>query len=130
MLNESGPFNGARLMKINEWSSTLHKVSKDAGWWNDLNYNNTPVFIGTKFALIHSEVSEAFEAYRKDTKDDHLPDRSGVEVELADVLIRIFDLAGFLKLDLENAIIEKTAYNQQRKDHKLEARNAPGGKKF
>jgi NTP pyrophosphatase (non-canonical NTP hydrolase) len=78
--------------------------------------------------LIHSEVSEALEGVRKDTADTHLPHRKAVEVELADAMIRIFDLAGQMDLDLAGAILEKLAYNQQRADHKPEARNAIGGK--
>lgn len=48
--------------------------------------------------------------------------------ELADTIIRIMDLAGALQLDVAGAIIEKLAYNQQRPDHKKEAREAEGGK--
>ena len=81
-------------------------------------------------ALIHSEISEALEGGRKGKMDDHLPHRYAVEVELADALIRIFDTAGAMKLDLAGAVIEKLAYNQQRADHKPENRFAEGGKAF
>jgi NTP pyrophosphatase (non-canonical NTP hydrolase) len=53
-----------------------------------------------------------------------------IEVELADAVIRIADLAGALELDLGSAIAEKMAYNAQRADHKPEARAAAGGKSF
>lgn len=85
---------------------------------------------GERFALIHSEVSEAMEAHRKDLMDDKLPHRRGVEVELADALIRIFDYAGDNHLDLGGALIEKLAYNRNREDHKAAARLSPNGKKF
>ncbi len=49
---------------------------------------------------------------------------------MADALIRIFDLAGALNLDLEGAYVEKMAYNAQRADHKIESRKAAGGKKY
>ena len=60
--------------------------------------------------------------------DDHLPHRRMVEVELADAIIRIADLAGALGCDIEGAIREKREYNRQRADHKLEARNSANGK--
>jgi NTP pyrophosphatase (non-canonical NTP hydrolase) len=53
-----------------------------------------------------------------------------IEVELADAIIRIFDLAAGLKLDLGGAYEEKMAYNAVRKDHKIEARLKPGGKAY
>ena len=62
--------------------------------------------------------------------DVGLPHRPSVEVELADALIRIFDTAGAMGLDLAGAVIEKLAYNQQRADHKVENRKADDGKKY
>ena len=104
-------------------------VAVDAGWWKDA-LPITPTTAAVKIALIHSEISEALEGVRKDTMDSHLPHRKAVEVELADAVIRIFDLAGALDLDLEVAIHEKLAYNNKRQDHKPDHRAAPGGKKF
>lgn len=64
--------------------------------------------------LMHSELSEAIEADRKGLADDKLSHRSGLEVELADCVIRILDAAAYLKLDLEGAILEKLDYNKTR----------------
>ena len=109
----------------------FHKRAKDAGWYSDVTTGapkdrNIPEMM----ALMHSEISEALEAYRKSLNDDKLPHRSGVEVELADLLIRVFDLAGYMSLDLAGAVIEKGRYNTSRLDHKLENRAKEGGKKF
>ena len=62
--------------------------------------------------------------------DDHLPHRKAIEVELACAMIRIADLAGYLELDLPEAITEKLAYNETRADHTAEARQAVDGKRY
>jgi NTP pyrophosphatase (non-canonical NTP hydrolase) len=99
-----------------------HQASIDSGWANK--------HVPTCLALIHSEISEALEADRKNLMDDKLPHRRGIEVELADAVIRICDLAGALGLDLEGAIEEKLTYNRTRADHKIENRMKENGKKY
>lgn len=112
---------------LNTYRDEIHTDSIAAGWWED-GYDK--YVIGTKLMLIVSEVAEAMEGVRKDLMDDHLPHRSMVEVELADALIRILDLAGALGVDIEGAVQEKLSYNEKRADHKPENRAAEGGKKF
>lgn len=102
-----------------------HGVAKECGWWNDTTKRDIPRLL----MLCVSELAEAMEADRKNLMDDHLPNRKGLEVELADCVIRIFDMAGGLNLDIEGAIAEKLAYNTQRRDHKPEVR-AHGGKAY
>lgn len=106
------------------------------GWHNDKK-TGTPFTaeqqdekFPTRIALIHSEASEALEGHRKDKSDEHLPHRKSAEVELADTVIRCFDLAGAMGYDLGGAIAEKLLYNLKRADHKAEARNAAGGKAY
>jgi NTP pyrophosphatase (non-canonical NTP hydrolase) len=70
------------------------------------------------------------EGDRKDLMDDKLPHRKMREVELADAVIRIFDLAGAYGMDLGEAIAEKMAYNQSREDHKIANRAQSGGKSY
>ena len=86
--------------------------------------------VAEKLCLIHSEVSEGMEAHRKSLMDDKLPHRTGLEVELADAVIRIADLAGALELDLAGAILEKLQFNSQRPDHKIENRLKENGKAY
>ena len=123
-----------------------HHQAKLAGWWKDrktgadttfdyhrdvmVNGNEPKRNIAEMLCLIHSEISEAMEGVRKNLQDDKIPSRSMLEVELADTVIRVFDMAGGLGLDLGGAIVEKLQYNANREDHKIENRSAEGGKKF
>lgn len=86
--------------------------------------------VGEKIALVHSELSEALEAYRKNLMDDHLCDRPGLEVELADAIIRIMGIDRHLMMAVGEACIEKAVYNDHRADHKPEGRSQEHGKRF
>lgn len=108
-----------------------HSLAKAGGWWADIN-TGEPLKrnVGEMLCLIHSEISEAMEGHRKNLNDDKLPHRKMIEVELADAMIRICDLAGGLGLDLGGAIAEKLAFNAEREDHKLANRRGENGKKY
>lgn len=119
------------IYSINMLRDRCFQNALDAGWHTDLG---TGELIERNKAemlmLIVSEVAEAMEGVRKDLKDDHLPERSMEEVELADTVIRIMDYAGRWGLDIGGAIMEKLEYNKNRADHKIENRKLDGGKKF
>ena len=114
---------------INDLADDVHENNKK--WWVDI-HTGEPLKrnVGEMLCLVHSEISEGMEGHRKGLMDDKLPHRSMLEVELADAVIRIFDIAAGLGLDLGGAYVEKMAFNQVRKDHQVEARLAPGGKAY
>jgi hypothetical protein len=114
-------------------SRTIFDINKAAGWWTDLKTGQSTHDtrnVGEVLMLIVSEVAEAMEADRKGLMDDKLPHRSGLEVELADAVIRIFDLSAAKGFDIGEAIMEKILYNMSREDHKIENRMRDGGKKY
>ena len=124
---------------ISELTSLIHGLNVAAGWWTNLETGEDLTSkLGEKpkrnipemLCLIHSEISEGMEGFRKNLMDDKLPHRPMLEVELADAVIRILDMCGGLGLDLEGAIFEKLEYNANRADHKVENRLKENGKKF
>lgn len=112
-------------------TTTCHTAAKN--WWTDNAGNDirdNPLTFSNKLLLVVTEIAEACEGDRKNLMDDHLPHRPMRDVELADAVIRIFDLAGGYGIDIAGAIVEKLAYNAQRADHKPENRKADGGKTY
>jgi hypothetical protein len=117
-----------------------HTNSRDKGFWDGPENNSIP----TKLCLIHSEVSEWLEAYRKDPTaptDKRVPkpgtdgvsdqdsQRVGIidgrhpdghrpitveEEEAADVFIRLLDLCEFRGIDLARVTLAKMQYNATR----------------
>ena len=130
------------MNSIGKLQKDIHDSNAVAGWWTDLETginlanearNGTRLgraLVAEKLCLIHSEVSEAVEASRKNLMDDKLTHRKGVEVELADAVIRILDLCGALELDLDGAITEKLIFNLTRPDHKIGNRLKANGKAY
>lgn len=99
---------------ISEVVRDCWRVSEQHGWHKDVDDRT---FV-EKLALVHSEISEALEEYR----DGHLIDETyvkdgkpeGVPIELADAVIRIFDIAGIYGIDIDAAITQKQTFNRTR----------------
>lgn len=67
--------------------------------------------VGEKIALIHSEISEAYEAYRhNDIDGDH-----GFKRELGDAVQRILHLCGIFDINIEEEITRKIDSNKTRR---------------
>lgn len=129
-MNDLSEWEKQAISGIEAAMDIVHTTASNAGWYRDPKTGKEiERNFGEVVALMHSELSEALEADRKDLMDDKLPHRDGREVEFADCIIRIFDTARAMNMDLAGAIIEKNRFNRERADHKLENR-ANGGKKY
>lgn len=109
----------------------IHKANRH--WWTDTNgqdIRDNPLNFSNKLLLVVTEVAEACEADRTNSMDKHLPHRHGREVEIADAILRLFDLGAGYGMDLAGAIVEKMEFNKHREDHKLASRQAVGGKAY
>lgn len=93
---------------INRLQLYCYQLSEKKGFW-DCAPNK-----GEKIALMHSELSEMLEGIRKPSADSHCPEFTSEEVELADLLIRAFDYAGYFQLNLVGALLAKLDYNTTR----------------
>lgn len=106
-------------MTISELVKAAHDNAVAKGFWPPirLDAKSEAEKLGLALALIHSEVSEALEELRSGaivsaTLVSGKP--VGFGSELADIVIRVADLAGAVGIDLEGEIERKHAYNLTR----------------
>lgn len=83
----------------------VHKNAIEKGWWDK------PIPIPELLCLIHSEVSEALEGYRNHKEEG---EKGCLSEELADVVIRIWDMSEALGIDIAEAVNKKHKYNLTR----------------
>lgn len=128
-------FETAMFFELMEKVRNLcHQNAKDKGFWGEHpeGTDATPWNFGVKIALLHSELSELFEAWRKNvgdsdkdikiidpnhrTADDPIGTRriTAIEEEVADTFIRLFDLCGKLDIDVGRVVLAKMNYNKSR----------------
>lgn len=105
-------YKGEQTMTgFKELQKEVHENAVEHGWWDD------PKEEGTLLALIHSEVSEALEDARVGLMRTTLDENGkpvGFPSELADIVIRVMDVAEFHGIDLEEEIKQKHEFNKTR----------------
>lgn len=102
---------------LRDIQKAVWRTAEEHGWHNE--NDSIPV----KLVMIHSEVSEALEEYRNTPPEcevSHLYYKGssdkpeGFGVELADIVIRVLDLAEMVGADLTDLILTKMEYNESR----------------
>lgn len=108
-------FVETEIVTVNDLVVESYNCAKEKGW-----HSPTKTF-GEEIALVHSELSEALEEFRKGYSPDLMyysgengDKPEGIPVELADAVIRVFDMCGKYGIDIETAIITKQEYNRTR----------------
>lgn len=114
---------------FNALQSEAHATMKEKGWWN--SRRNLEIAAEThspalcEFAkvtnqmamlmLMATELAEAAEGLRHgNPPDDKVPQFTAAEAELADVILRIMDMAEAYGWDVAGAIIAKAEMNKGR----------------
>lgn len=119
---------------LNELRDEIHKNAVDHGFYEEEKVN-----IPERLMLIVSELGEAMEAYRREHYADidsyeeltrvfnehellkandfslfekYMQDT--FEIEIIDTIIRLFDLCGFLNIDIDELVKLKMQYNASR----------------
>ncbi len=94
--------------QVNAW-----RMAEDKGFHRGRGRSRDDTLV--RLCLIHTEVSEAVQEVKRHWEGDGSPELvEQVGEELADVLIRVLDLAGCIGVDLQSAVEAKFKANSKR----------------
>ncbi len=106
------------------FAKAAHAMARSKGWWDGYDLTQkfgqtklTPDQILSQLMLITTEVAEAAEDVRIGVGVTEYEDSGkpvGFPSELADIVIRVFDLAGAMGIDIEAEISRKMLFNRSR----------------
>jgi NTP pyrophosphatase (non-canonical NTP hydrolase) len=85
--------------------SEVHELAVEKGWYD--KSREVPELL----CLIHSEISEALEGYRNNIPEG---EKGWLGEELADAVIRIWDMCDYLGIDIAKEVNKKHEYNKTR----------------
>jgi NTP pyrophosphatase (non-canonical NTP hydrolase) len=102
----------SKNITMRQWQQIIGDWAQEKGWWEGQDPGDVKD-IATKLCLVHSEVSEALEAIRDGKLTGSGPDGKpeGFDSELADVVIRVLDLAHRCGINLDEEMRRKMKYN-------------------
>ena len=105
-------------MHLDNLAKKLNSTAREKGFWQPLSRMEKEddfIFFAKQLAMVHSEVTEALEALRKNQGD-----KKFVE-ELADIIIRVLDLWAGMDKELvgglpsiHNTLVNKSLINKTR----------------
>lgn len=113
LLNGTPPPVSQPLRSILNWQRLTHALATEKGF-----YDERPLNFGDQISLMHCELSEVFEEYRKGKgpKEVYIENGKpeGIPIEFADVVLRVMQWTHELGIDLESAMCQKHVYNMTR----------------
>lgn len=93
-------------MTLHAVAGRAHAYSKKQGFWAQYDPQSIDTVL-VKLALVVSEAGEAIEAVR-------CGNEPGLAEELADIVVRVCDLAAARGIDIEKAVFTKMCANETR----------------